>query len=82
MENNNADTDGIDTEKMFEQYQRRYFNTHINSMIELCYPSLVTNNQRLTDSDVPLFINCINRLNRAVGYMQEVSDKLQSEEQE
>jgi len=51
-------------------------------MIELCYPSLVTTNQRLTDSDVPLFINCINRLNRAVGYMQEVSDKLQSEEQE
>jgi hypothetical protein len=65
-----AETYELSPEFICEQYQRRYFHTHINSMIELCYPSIASANQRLSDGDIPPLINCINRFNRAVAYMQ------------
>lgn len=42
-------------------------------MVELCYPAIVTNNERIDETAIPHFVNCINKLNAAVAYMQGIS---------
>lgn len=64
------------------EYQRRYFATHINSMVDLCYPAIVKNHERIDKSAIPLFIDCINRLNKSVAFMQYYSDSLTEEQSE
>jgi hypothetical protein len=59
-----------------EQIQKRYVLFHILKMNELCYGSIVRNNEKINESHIPQFIECINKLNGAVGFVQSVSDEL------
>lgn len=68
-------------EFMAGQYQKRYFYTHINQLMLLCYPELVPNpNVRIQSQNIPEFIQCINKLNEGTAFMQAVSNQI-SEEQ-
>lgn len=68
-------------EFMAAQYQRRYFYTHINRLMQLCYSEMVPNpNIRITPDHVPEFIQCINKLNEGTAFMQAVSNQISTEQ--
>ena len=58
------------------QFQRRYLYTQIDQMIQLCYPTVVTNNQKITEQDIPKFIDCVNKLNFASAFIANISQQL------
>ena len=66
----------IDTELFAQNVQKRYLFLHMNKMIELCYPVVAFSNQRLSEKELPLLVQCVNRLNAGVEYAQQVSDSL------
>ncbi len=59
-----------------DQIQKRYVLFHILKLTDLCYGSIVRNNEKVNESHIPQFIECINKLNNAVGFIQSVSDEL------
>jgi|LakMenEpi03Aug12_release.lakeMendotaPanAssembly.Ray.scaffolds.fasta_scaffold3275849_1 hypothetical protein len=59
-----------------EQLQKRYVFHHVLKMTELCYGDVVKNNEKIDDSYIPHFVQCINKMNSAVALIQSVSDQL------
>ena len=48
-------------------------------MIELCYPAIITKNERIDEKAIPQLISCVNKLNKGVAFMQDVSEMLAEE---
>ena len=39
-------------------------------MIELCYPAVVPRNELMNESHVEQMVQCINKLNKGIEYME------------
>jgi hypothetical protein len=63
-------------EYITDQIQKRYFFHHILKLSDLCYGDVVKNNERINESHLPQFIQCINKLNDAVSLIQITSNEL------
>lgn len=66
----------LSEEYLSEQIQRRYFLQHVTRLVDLCYPVMAPNNQRLTENDMPSYLECLNKLNRGVLLIQQTSNSL------
>ena len=57
-----------------DQIQRRYFYHHIVRLTDLCYPEILKDAERATQAHIPLFVQCISKLNSGVAFIQEASN--------